>query len=238
MGKLIDRLLRRKPRPAEPPAFQMAPGAPAWLVEALTKNGLIRPTAEVVVQHHPGIMPPGAAAEEQMTWASWAGAMAGELAQPGWSPCRFGARAWFTDQEDKVNFMFGVARGPFGVYMRPHPVCDHDDPEEEQVELQLASLSHLPSGIGLGVFCDRPTACAAADALLASNIDVPWERLTDAASDSVWREVHAKTLTAWQFNGFGVEPHRHAHAHPGGPMMVIWSRGEAALVDGKPEKLS
>ena len=202
------------------------------LFEALRQGGILPAGAKVEVRHHKPSPPPSPAD----TWANWQAAME-EFAIPGWSPCQFGTRVWHHDSEDRVVFLFGIARGDFGIYTRMHPICWHDDDDHAPTDI-LATLSHLRSGVALGAFRDRATAGAGADALLSSRVDIPWGALSGGSADPIWRDVQTKADAAWAFNGFCVEDGRHAHVAPGGPAICIWAKTAAALIEGKPEKLS
>ena len=245
--KLLDWFrFRRKPYVVTPPQTlaerlaerRQATNPEQAIIEALRAAGMIPAGSEphVIVRQEspPGIEPPSPDAHP---WENWQGFMAGTH-QPGWSPCMFGTRVWSPGSAERVSFMFGIAKGCFGVYTRPHQVCyeDEDRHDQSSSETILATVTHLYSGVGLGLFADREAACAAADALLS--IGIAWSNLTQPASDTIWLGVQERADAAWTFNGFTVDENRHAHTGPGGPIMGIWSHTQEALTAGKPDRMS
>jgi hypothetical protein len=229
---IFDWFRRKKPRQtALGSSWASLTGNEEAVLKALQEACLVG-TGMVKISHieDAGRIPlPMTQPPDPMPWAKWLDGMA-ELSPPdGWAACQFATRIWIKGEEDRASFLFGVARGPFGVYTRHYPVCWHDD-ETEPAIVVLATLTHLPTGTSLGIFCDRGTACAAADTLLPSKVEVPWEKLHNPTDQSVWNVVTERTKTVWEFNGFAMEEGRHCHggSNTSGPMFGIWARAPVA----------
>lgn len=185
-----------------------------------------------------GIEPPGAT----MPWPEWR-AQERELDAPaGWSACRF--PSW-TPNEGLVGedtgtcaFVFGIVRGDFGIWRSPFPVCitDDDGMLTNQREDVLAAVTHLPSGLGMGLFVDREAAIASCNA--ADGLGIDWRKLNPNDRGS-WAHNFSRLRQAREFAGITVCRLRHAHmGSADGPPLPIWEQRVEAALDGRPEKLS
>lgn len=249
MKRLFD-LFRRKPAPPDDgPRMSFDPEkAGALIIEQLRRNGmLLPPGTKVEVSHKPlwldgegkthGIKPPDDTATEGWTWAAWSKEMAA-MAFPGWSPCRFAHRSSPPFGNDQARFVFGITSGPFGIWKQDFDVCSLDDAGEHQREkLILACLTHLPSGMGLGIFRYVDGAALAADTMIRTcpqMADVAY----DSKEGSPWSTAILRAMTAWK--AIGIEPSANSHAHDlstgSGPHFIMGLAEN--LEHGRPEKLS
>lgn len=185
-----------------------------------------------------GIQPPTDARDRQadsLGWVKWLEIM-NEHPVPGWAPCRFVNRLGPTD---RIGWVFGVVRDSFGVWSQPYPVCHHPMDEADhdfKPSAILATITHLPTGMGMGVFNDRATACAAAE-LLDGLED--WRNMpqTDGSEPSKerWGSLVQKVYRTWEFNGIDYSADWHAHNGVGGEHIGIWTKQPALVEDGKPK---
>lgn len=178
------------------------------------------------VDERPGIKPPSDPAAEGWTWAAWKRELdAGAL--PGWAVCRFANRIG----PDNAAFVFGVVRGSFGIWRQPFKVCAAGADPTEHI---LTCVTHLRSGLGMGIFANREVAAEAA--ALADRVCPAWETL-DTDDRAAWNEVHSRTGAAWL--GIGVRYLDDAHCHDqSGNTFGIYSRTAESMMAGRPEKLS
>lgn len=238
---MILEALKRWFRPAAPSKPDLDAIGESILAQ-LRSNGMIPADAQVRVRRLPfptvdpepasswlqaGIKPPDDAEAEGWTWERWSGEMRSAGGVPGWSFCRFANRLG----DDEVAFVFGFARGSFGIWQQPYTICR--DFASVQESTLLTSITHLPSGMGMGIFAEREVAASACE-------------LAERASE--WSSIFAhgpamdiaieRTRAAWE--GVGIVPctNAHAHAEPGGPMLNIIGRSAESIEAGRPEKLS
>lgn len=185
----------------------------------------------IVDNARPGIEPPG----NEMPWPQWR-ALEAELDAPaGWSACRF--PTWKPgDQPGQdsgtCGFVFGITRGAFGIWRTPFPVCvvDDDGMLMDKREDVLAAITHLPTGLGMGVFSDRAAAVALCQAV---------ESVGDWHTRSISAAMQIRFHEARSF--CGVWPSRTRHAHmgsPDGPPLAIWEQRPEEINAGRPERLS
>jgi hypothetical protein len=178
------------------------------------------------------LKPPADPAIDNMTWHAW-DVTAREMAFPGWSPCRFPHRTAPADGPEMARFVFGITRGPFGIWQQAYDVCSFAEDGERQVKVstQLYTLTHLPTGWGFGLFTQRDHAALAADSAARACPEWSDEIVSPEAMDRT-RDVLNKV-------GIRPEPIEFMHAHDqstGQGPFLIWSL--ATLEDGKPERLS
>lgn len=173
----------------------------------------------------PGLKPPADPAVDGWTWAKWKREFdANEL--DGWGFCRFANRTG----PDNVNFVFGWVSGPFGIWEQPFECCDAEEGDGRRI---LAALTHLPSGLGFGLFKTRELAAIAAEAI---EVMVDW-REVDPANDAQWRFINDEFRNLWVRHG--IVPNPHAHAHLEDRTAAIWHHDpEAIPATVNPEKLS
>jgi hypothetical protein len=189
----------------------------------------------------PGIRPPYDGPAEAMTWDTWRACMTEMGHIPGWAPARFCNRL---GADQRTGWVFGHAKGNFGVWTQLYPVCRHPmtegaDTDEDDDDAILAAVTHLPTGMGIGVFHDRQTACAACD-ILEPLVDWHLAPEVDGTEENRlrWRELMCRSTQALEFNGITWSMNWHAHNGPGGPEIGIWTRSTEALTANKPEKVS
>jgi hypothetical protein len=164
----------------------------------------------------PGIQPPPDAPSDTMTWSAWEREMntCGHI--PGWAYCRFGNRT----TEDGMGFVFGHARGQFGIWQQVFSVCVAD---QEPSQTLLSCITHLRSGLGIGIFSDRDCAIDAAE--LAERVIEPSDDIDIRHVRSVWRSA-------------GIIPSHNAHAHTGGGVYDIIGRSMETIMHGAPQRFS
>lgn len=185
-----------------------------------------------------GIGPPTNLTDRQadsLGWTKWLEIMH-QCPVPGWAPCRFVNRL---GPSERIGWVFGVVRDNFGVWSQPYPVCHHplnESDEEFKPSAILAAMTHLPTGMGMGIFNDRATACTAAE-LLDGMEDWRGMPQTDGseASKTRWRDSQQKVFRTWEFNGIDYSADWHAHNGPGGEELGIWTKQPALVEDGKPK---
>lgn len=180
-------------------------------------------------------------------WAAWAQLMGADMPKlemdvDGWAKCRIGNRDGRNGE--LVNWVFGIAKGDFGIWISGYPITYHPIGGYEFADgmppiRPLAALTHIRTGLGMGLFFDVPWAIEAAN-IIQSAIDWRATPLTDntAQDASYWATTLNKVHRSWEFRGLDHHPHLHAHAFPGGPPHGVWSKFADAGAQGKPEKLS
>lgn len=200
------------------------------ILKQLRESGVISADAEVKVSHvRPGIKPPIDGATEGWTWSQWSKESSAGGVIPGWAFCRFANRLG----EESVGFVFGHVRGGFGVWCQPFDVCINDDEGVEQKPEILTCLTHLRTGMGIGIFADRAAAIQAAE--IAESACPTWQKETDLGI--VWRTSLARSRTAW--HGMGIRESTNAHAHDQhGTRFPIFGQDTESVMAGKPERLS
>lgn len=180
------------------------------------------------------------------TWDEWSAALR-EMHIPGWSVCRFAIRQSH-EVAGQVTFVYGVVNGAFGIWRSEFPtVCrikegvklaEWEEPDDDQIEqmapLKLTCVSHLPSGLGVGLFFDRRVAADACE--LALRLDIDWLNL-DPADQKQWAREVALITTAWQAAGIR-RAMAHAHQDNGEIIEHIFERTAESIAEGKPERLS
>lgn len=177
----------------------------------------------------PGIKPPSDITDS-WTWSQWTKEASAGGVIPGWAFCRFANRLG----EDKVGFVFGHVRGGFGVWQQPFDVFVNSYEGVEQRPDILTCVTHLCTGMGLGIFADRATAITAAE--LAEKVCPSWQ--TDTPEQlTVWGENIGRTRTAW--HAIGIRESTNAHANDRhGTRFPIFGQDNESLMAGKPERLS
>lgn len=201
------------------------------LIRFLRQGGLIPPDAKVGVRTL-GIKPPSDPdVDQEWTWDQWSRHQR-ELELPGWAPCRFAHRL----TTEQAKFVFGVVRGAFGLWQQPFNVCrrDDDDSEFERGSDILTCVTHLRSGMGIGVFACRETAAHACD--LAERVYPQWQSL-DFTDRPNWISAVNRTTNSWVEIGIRGSTNTHAHADNSGPFAILGLDIQSAS-EGKPEKLS
>jgi hypothetical protein len=197
-----------------------------WLTPAATSVSPQIGSAGFKSRFLPGIKPPPDPPVEGWTWAAWKREI-DAAALPGWAVCRFANRIG----PDQVAFVFGAVRGSFGIWHQPFDVCAAGTNRTKRV---LTCVTHLRSGLGVGIFSDRQVAAEAA--VLADRVCPGWETL-DPDDRAAWDEVHSRTGTAW--SGIGIRHADDANCHDqDGDSYAIYVRSPQSMMAGRPEKLS
>jgi hypothetical protein len=177
----------------------------------------------------PGIKPPPDAGTNGWTWSQWSKEVAGGGVIPGWAFCRFANRLG----PESVGFVFGHVRGGFGVWRQPFDVCTSDYEGVQQRSEILTCVTHLRTGVGVGIFIDRDTAILAAE--LAERVCPAWQYEEEVLGD--WRGHRDRAFTAW--HGIGIRSSVNAHAHDQhGTRFTIYGQDTESVMAGKPERLS
>lgn len=237
VGMKIDRFIHwlkswRKPRkPVENDngyfEIDTAPGG-MTLIPAMGSPEFDR-FVEAMRKEREGIKPPTDTAADGWTWAAWSKEMAA-LAFPGWAPCRFATRTTEAMWEpEKAVFVFGITRGPFGIWEKSFDVCRFDDEgAHTKVSENLFTLTHLPTGHGVGVFAFKDAAALAADT--AVRACPQWDE------ELIAPELMDRTLDCWRM--VGITRSATEHAHMNGEPRPLSIMALSHLEDGKPERLS
>lgn len=199
------------------------------ILKQLLESGVLRghvnrahPQAERV-----GIKPPPDTTDN-WTWSKWSNEVAANGTIPGWAYCRFAHRLG----GEGVGFVFGHVRGGFGVWRQPFDVCTGHDEGVQQASKILTCVTHLQSGLGIGIFIDRTTAILAAE--LAERVCPGWE---SDAPERLWSAYMDRTLSAW--HSLGICRSSNAHAHDShGNQFPIYGQDNESVMAGKPERLS
>lgn len=230
IGSIGSSLVRWFKKPAPPPPPEMPQELLDMLNRLKTAGTLLR--AEFAkpepspAHQHPDVDTP------KWSWQQFVSERDSGGRHPGWAFCRFANRAHGPDHTEVASFVFGFARGAFGVWQRHMDVCAVNNGEHDSAQQLLTTITHLPSGYGVGVFAEREVAIEAAE--LAERVYPAW-----ATEDVMNPEGRERTSQAWA--GVGIMVSHNAHAHsPDDPMIVlpIYGRSEASVLMGKPEKLS
>ena len=209
-----------------------APSAVDELLAHLRRSGLIPEGADATVRIVPlGRRPPVDEATEGWTWQKWDAEVRAAGTAPGWAFCRFANRLG----DEDVGFVFGFARGSFGIWQKPFGVCSVDgDGNHARSDEILTCITHLRTGMGIGIFVEREVAFTAAE--LADRVCPAWA--SDRPADlTVWREAALRTHEAWGGVGICVSNNSHAHDDEGN-IFGVMGRSEESIMHGKPEKLS
>jgi hypothetical protein len=166
---------------------------------------------------------------ENQSWAEWSEKM-GHLALPGWSTCRFACMGTPSEGEPQAVFVYGVARGPFGLWAQHYDVCARDsEGVMQQANTPLFNLTHIPSGKCVGLFMEREHAAFAAETAIRACPGWDAPVVEDA--------TRARTMACWGMMGLATSKTAHAHdlAVDIGPLGIV------ALIPpeaDRPEKLS
>lgn len=92
---------------------------------------------------------------DNLPWEVWAN-MQREARAPGWTFCRFGAR-W----QGNARQVFGIVREDIGLWSKAF-LLHHTNQQQRRV---LWSMTHIPTGLGLGLFMEREYAIQGAELL-------------------------------------------------------------------------
>lgn len=147
---------------------------------------------------------------------------------PRWSMCKYPIR---TRSSDYGLWMIGLVRDQFGVHNAPFHACHpvHDD-------VVLTSLTHLPTGKGIGLFSDHEAAILAGD-ILANLTGLDWASL-DVDNPDAWEAgMVSRVHAAWNAAGIGLAPfHAHSYGRDGNVSpdeLVVHQTSQSA---SKPQK--
>lgn len=164
-----------------------------------------------------------------MTWEEWS-EEADEYRRDGWSFCYFRIRSGARGELAEVTA--GIVHGAFGVYVRDFRICRSD--MDDSIIGELWSLTHLSSGLSVGLFQSMDDACRAAEATLVRMPE--WDRRASdmrggapAADADKARVVDLNRRTIDMWGTIGIHPISpdllHAHGGPnGGIMLTVFER--------------
>lgn len=163
----------------------------------------------------------------QLDWESWR-SMQRETFRRGWSFCRYAVRT-----PDRMACVFGIVRGPWGIAKMDFYICGSGTVDT------LNAITHLPSGMGCGLFTDLDAAVTACE--IATRLTDDWETLDPYADASVTREAIHRMHVAWAAAGLTkCATHAHATADRNTDAVPIWFQDHYnTVIAGRPEgKLS
>ena len=216
------------------------PGAEVNVIQWSARNDYTSWTPDQTVGSMPisAIKPPEDAGADGWTWEAWSAEM-NSMAFPGWSPCRFAHRTSPRGQPDAARFVFGITRGPFGLWQQNFDVCGYDTEAEawNQETGILTCLTHLPTGMGLGLFNGKDAAALAADTAMRTCPNWP-ETEWSTTPGSPWMVIIDRTVSAWAMLGISSAENAHAHDPSTGTGPYAIMDLAENLEHGKPEKLS
>lgn len=199
---------------------------PGWNDNRIAEHPVQIESGAVDERTRPGIKPPPDPAAEGWTWTAWKRELAA-VGMPGWAVCRFANRTG----PDSAAFVFGIVRGSFGIWRQPFDVCAAGADRTEHV---LTCLTHLNSGLGIGIFASREIAAEAAE--IADRVCPAWQTL-DPDDRATWGDAFERTRAAWA--GIGVRYVEDSHCHDkAGGTYGIYTRSPESVMAGRPEKLS
>lgn len=221
--------------------WSMSADIESWAPSADTGRAIFEPEAASVpretLERDVGIKPPLDAGGDGWTWERWSATLA-DLSAAGWSPCRLAHRSSPRDQPEKAVFVYGVVRGAFGMWQQSFDVytsVDGDVPEKGRDALTV--VTHLRSGLGMGIF--GVTSDAAQAASIAEQVCPDWPSIDYDSNRQTFANAMQRTLDAWR--AFGIHPAANAQAFDpstsSGPYFIMGLSLESAA-EGKPEKPS
>lgn len=221
-----------KPAPPAPPPEM--PPVLREMIAALKDEAAKRLASQIAAREAPAASEQPDVDAPKWSWQEYVSNRDKAGVHPGWAFCRFANRAYGNlDRNTEIaSFVFGFVRGAFGVWSRHMDVCAvNDGGEHESAQQLLTTITHLPSGYGVGVFAELNVAMEAAE--LAERV-YPW-----ATDDVMNPEGRDRTSQAWAGVGIMISTNAHAHS-PESPLITlpIYGRSEASVLAGKPEKLS
>lgn len=163
-----------------------------------------------------------------LDWANWS-RMARENQRRGWSFARYAVRG--PAPEVRMGCVFGIVRGPWGICKMDFFICGAGRFDT------LNAITHLPSGMGCGLFTDQETAAAACD--IAARLADDWEALDPYADGRVTGQAINRMHNAWVAAGLiKCDTHAHATADTDSESIPIWFQNYSTIVAGRPERLS
>ena len=161
-----------------------------------------------------------------LDWASWS-FMQRETFRRGWSFARYAVR-----HSDRMACVFGIVRGPWGICKMDFYICGPGTYDT------LNAITHLPSGMGCGLFTDQESAAVACD--IAARLKDDWETLDPYADARVTSEALHRMHGAWAAAGLTqCATQAHTSADRETSPLPIWFQDYSTVVAGRPEgKLS
>lgn len=163
-----------------------------------------------------------------LDWARWS-QMARDNLRRGWSFARYAARG----PNSYMACLFGIVRGPWGIAKMDFFICGAGKFDT------LHSVTHLPSGMGCGLFTDQQSAANACE--IAARLADDWEMFDPTADVAATRSAILHMHQAWMAAGI-IKCATHAHLTDKTdtePPLSIWFQDYSTVVAGRPEgKLS
>lgn len=162
-----------------------------------------------------------------LDWDRWS-TMARDNQRRGWSFARFAA----CGPNGYMACLFGIVRGPFGIAKMDFYIC-----ATGRFDI-LHSITHLPSGMGCGLFTDQQSAANACE--IAARLADDWEVIEPHQDAARTREAILHMHAAWTAAGIiKCETHAHVTADTSSAPLTIWFQDYSTVVAGRPEgKLS
>ena len=157
-----------------------------------------------------------------LDWGRWS-RMARTNQRRGWSFARYAVRG----PTGQMACLFGIVRGPWGIAQMDFYVC-------ESGYATLSAITHLPSGIGCGLFTDRESAANACE--IAARLADDWEMFELRLDTARSREAVLHMHQAWTAAGIvKCSSHAHSSADHDSASLPIWTQDHSAVVMGRPE---
>jgi hypothetical protein len=161
-----------------------------------------------------------------LDWERWS-SMARENQRRGWSFARYAARG----PTGNMGCLFGIVRGPFGIAKMDFYIF------AARRFGTLHSVTHLPSGMGFGLFTDQQSAATACE--IAARLADDWELLEVHQDAARTREAMRHMHQAWIAAGIvKCATHAHTTADTDSAPIAIWFQDFGTVVMGRQGKLS
>lgn len=163
-----------------------------------------------------------------LDWERWS-TMQRENFRRGWSFARFAVKS--PPPDSRMACLFGIVRGAWGIAVMDFHICGTGKSGP------LHAITHLPSGMGCGLFVDQESAAQACD--IASRLGDDWEASVDPTQPGA-DEAVARLHQAWAAAGIiKCVTHAHVTADQESPPLSIWFQDYTTIIAERPEgKLS
>lgn len=229
--------LRPSKASVEPVSRTDDPGAiEEAIIERMRERGLFGAVGSVIKDGpgvnrvHPAPQHPLAPEREPppLDWDRWTHMQRANFRR-GWSFARYAVKS--PPPERRMACVFGIVRGAFGICTMDLYICGIGSFQP------LNAITHLPSGMGCGLFTDQESAVTACD--IASRLADDWETLDPYADSKATGHALDHLHAAWAVAGLTrCSTHAHATADHDAPPIPIWFQDYTAIIMGRPEKLS
>lgn len=162
-----------------------------------------------------------------LDWDRWS-TMQRQTFRRGWSFARYAVKS--PPPENRMACVFGIVRGAWGICTMNFYVCGNGYDV-------LNAITHLPSGMGCGLFTDQESAATACE--IAERLSDDWEALDPYADGAGTTEAIRRLQSAWTAAGLTkCATHAHSTADTNTSPIPIWFQDYSTMIMGRPEKLS